>query len=417
MESSQLISYINQHGKLKQGHGIVPNTYTEGIINDWMIDDLVKVNEFICHTMADATKSILLCTAYWEPKSNATEEVKNVLSNLNERCKLEGNVIEVFIILDTGRWQHALFFERFELSKKMIKKMLGIDINHYTHLIINVKSCHRSLLGTLHTKFIVIDDENVILSSNNIQDRPNLEMAVTFKGQIVNDFVDLFWITWGRKFRKVHILQETSVCTDTALQLVHAHSRAFGALHPRFHCPQNIAWTWLFSSAEKSVFIVSPTLNASHALDCILKCLLRNVHVTIVLTLGFNDQKESLPFQGGTNLTVAQKLYSRAQRYEVENLLQLFWYVPIGNDLPKKGVHCHVKYMSIDGKIAMFGNGNMDTQSWYHSQEANMVVFSSTVCQQWDNALQSQMNFSADCKFPQCKENLPAEPGYEYFAY
>ena len=30
--------------------------------------------------------------------------------------------------------------------------------------------------------------------------------------------------------------------------------------------------------------------------------------------------------------------------------------------------NCHIKFMSIDGQVAIMGNGNMDSQSWFHSQ-------------------------------------------------
>jgi hypothetical protein len=30
--------------------------------------------------------------------------------------------------------------------------------------------------------------------------------------------------------------------------------------------------------------------------------------------------------------------------------------------------NCHIKFMSVDGQIAIIGNGNMDSQSWFHSQ-------------------------------------------------
>ena len=34
----------------------------------------------------------------------------------------------------------------------------------------------------------------------------------------------------------------------------------------------------------------------------------------------------------------------------------------------QKRRNCHIKFMSIDGQVAIMGNGNMDTQSWFHSQ-------------------------------------------------
>jgi phosphatidylserine/phosphatidylglycerophosphate/cardiolipin synthase-like enzyme len=30
--------------------------------------------------------------------------------------------------------------------------------------------------------------------------------------------------------------------------------------------------------------------------------------------------------------------------------------------------NCHIKFMSIDDQVAIMGNGNMDSQSWFHSQ-------------------------------------------------
>jgi phosphatidylserine/phosphatidylglycerophosphate/cardiolipin synthase-like enzyme len=38
--------------------------------------------------------------------------------------------------------------------------------------------------------------------------------------------------------------------------------------------------------------------------------------------------------------------------------------------------NCHIKFMSIDDQVAIMGNGNMDSQSWYHSQ-VNQQKFSS----------------------------------------
>lgn len=34
----------------------------------------------------------------------------------------------------------------------------------------------------------------------------------------------------------------------------------------------------------------------------------------------------------------------------------------------QKKRNCHIKFMSIDGQVAIMGNGNMDSQSWFHSQ-------------------------------------------------
>jgi hypothetical protein len=52
--------------------------------------------------------------------------------------------------------------------------------------------------------------------------------------------------------------------------------------------------------------------------------------------------------------------------------------------------------MCVDDTIAIQGNGNQDTQSWFHSQEVNILVDSPDLVSQWlkgINANQNTMRF------------------------
>ena len=40
----------------------------------------------------------------------------------------------------------------------------------------------------------------------------------------------------------------------------------------------------------------------------------------------------------------------------------------------------------------MCGNGNQDTQSWYHSQEVNVLIDSKAICADWIQALACNQN-------------------------
>ena len=40
----------------------------------------------------------------------------------------------------------------------------------------------------------------------------------------------------------------------------------------------------------------------------------------------------------------------------------------------------------------MQGNGNQDTQSWFHSQEINVLLDSPLVCSEWRQAIDSNQN-------------------------
>lgn len=48
--------------------------------------------------------------------------------------------------------------------------------------------------------------------------------------------------------------------------------------------------------------------------------------------------------------------------------------------------------MIVDSHIGIQGSGNQDTQSWYHSQEVNVLLDSRLVCTDWLAALHRNQN-------------------------
>jgi len=156
--------------------------------------------------------------------------------------------------------------------------------------------------------------------------------------------------------------------------------------------PQDAAWLGAFRYAKKSLFIVTPTFNARPAVAGILSACKRGVSVVLVCTMGFDDKGESLPFQGGTNAHVIEKLVKNVKKHNREHLFKAYWYIGIGEPEARIGCHCHAKYMAVDDQIAIFGNGNMDTQSWFHSQEINIMVDSPELCSDWMQLYQRNMH-------------------------
>ena len=53
----------------------------------------------------------------------------------------------------------------------------------------------------------------------------------------------------------------------------------------------------------------------------------------------------------------------------------------------RKQRNCHVKFCAVDGQVAIIGSGNQDTQSWFHSQEINVMMDSKKVVSEWVAAL------------------------------
>ena len=161
------------------------------------------------------------------------------------------------------------------------------------------------------------------------------------------------------------------------------------------HTPQNQAWTAALRYATKSVFIQTPDLNAEALLPEILAACRRGIHVTYYYCLGYNDAGELLPMQGGHNEGIAHYLYSELAEKDRQNL-DVYVYVakdqvrPIHNKFKQRS--CHIKIMIVDGHIGIQGNGNQDTQSWYHSQEVNVMIDSELVVGKWIEGIRQNEN-------------------------
>ncbi|KAL7424757.1 hypothetical protein Q5752_000441 [Cryptotrichosporon argae] len=165
--------------------------------------------------------------------------------------------------------------------------------------------------------------------------------------------------------------------------------------HGDTYVPQDQAWLAAFRFAKKNVFIQTPTFNAKPIVAAALDAVRRGVLVEIYADLGFNDEGELLPFQGGTNEMVAAHMYGELDEAQKDNL-RIYWYTGKDQKTPlnaaDKSRNCHVKLMIVDGHVGMQGNGNQDSQSWYHSQEINVLVDSELVCREWRDAIDANQN-------------------------
>lgn len=165
--------------------------------------------------------------------------------------------------------------------------------------------------------------------------------------------------------------------------------------HKSVSMPQNAAWLSALRNATKNVFIQSPTLNAEPLVPAIIEACERGIDVYCYVCLGYNDAGELLPMQGGHNDMVAHHLYT-ALTPTAKQRLHYFWYVAKDQTKPviqaKKKRSCHIKLMIVDEHIGIVGNGNQDTQSWYHSQEINVMLDSAQVCRAWIDGLRRNQN-------------------------
>ncbi|TGJ80143.1 hypothetical protein E0Z10_g8629 [Xylaria hypoxylon] len=159
--------------------------------------------------------------------------------------------------------------------------------------------------------------------------------------------------------------------------------------------PQNGAWLSALRNAQQNVFIQTPTLNAEPLIPAIVEACERGIDVYCYVCLGYNDAGEMLPMQGGHNDKIAHQLYTTLSPAG-RRRLRWYWYVAKDQTRPvpaqEKKRSCHVKLMIVDECVGIVGSGNQDTQSWFHSQEINIMLDSSHICRAWIDALRRNQN-------------------------
>jgi len=540
---------------------------SSGVIPFSIISTIPDIMQHYYHCIVHAENEVLLATNFWE-KSASVDVIGKALRDLSKRAGRDQRKVIIKLMIDHPTVDNIRHYH----SRLPVNKWPDYDIplpEDIPHLSLEVINYHRLIMGTFHAKFMIVDRRLALLNSNNIQDRPNLEMMSHFQGDIVNSFYDTFLISWWVPFELnlaclqdpapmhgpfsfglhhprlfpmkeplkqaiararlrlqshmdrheteiyVHAPLATSDIDDddddgfdqgsenvdgddgevlevnkkqmsskndgfstVALQALVAHRQAHSPqvlvramnhivgtvvgydCNPRsespltrrlnetsklarstrpdqslsveqlddlafdfspfiFHQeqspypialvnraphgtpghtdtanPQDAAWMGAFRYAKKSIFIQTPTLNSSPAIDGIILACRRGVTVTVWLGLGFNDLTEGHgTFQGGTNEHVVKKLYRklREEQNGAENYLKIHWYTGKDQIRPlnfsQKKRNCHIKFMAIDDQVAIMGNGNMDSQSWFHSQEINAMIDSPVVVKEWMEAL------------------------------
>jgi phosphatidylserine/phosphatidylglycerophosphate/cardiolipin synthase-like enzyme len=175
--------------------------------------------------------------------------------------------------------------------------------------------------------------------------------------------------------------------------------------HQAVKYPQNVAFLEAIRGAKETVFIQTPNLNAEPLLPELVKAVRRGIKVEIWVCLGYNDAGELLPYQNGINEMIAHRLYHDVSLLgegaeplsdEEKKRLAIYVYVakdqniPIHNKFKKRS--CHIKLLVADSHIAIQGNGNQDTQTWFHSQEVNIMLDSEDVCRRWMEGIRRNQN-------------------------
>jgi hypothetical protein len=118
-----------------------------------------------------AEKEVILATNYWQC-SDASTFITNSMKELSRRAGERGQRIVFKLMYDRGSLNQL--FDNHHLPKE--KEYLGPEVRiprqeEIPNLHLQVMNYHKPLLGTFHSKYMVVDRDVAILQSNNIQVR------------------------------------------------------------------------------------------------------------------------------------------------------------------------------------------------------------------------------------------------------
>jgi phosphatidylserine/phosphatidylglycerophosphate/cardiolipin synthase-like enzyme len=370
----------------------------------------------------DAKREVDLTFYVWEADSQPASELLDAIKRLEERRKSEaapGDApVVVRVLLDVSAIGFGSSIKMMPALGAGIER-LGLDERYVkveTSLFL-----HR-VLGNVHIKTLVVDGRASIITGANVQkhhdyEAPWYDMGFRFEGEVsralLADF-DWHWAhssarrwTCGSQSGSASDCQkpaEKIVRPATTLDLGAAEGRCSPAIVATrlgdwtsgmnsVQNPQNQAFLSAFANARQKINVHTPNLNDDDAKDALVEAVVKNpgVRVRVVLSKGFNDMAERMPGQGGDNATNVAELYTRLRDRGLDASqaclrLQVRWYSFDGT-APVEGNGAraaHAKYASFDDQVAIVGTANMDTQSWNHAHETNVVLDDAAVVKRWD---------------------------------
>ncbi|KAM4057631.1 PLD-like domain-containing protein [Hirsutella rhossiliensis] len=184
-------------------HGTVPLT---------AISSLADVIRHCSNLIVRARSEVFFVTCAWSP-SLAQRLIKAALIELSRRAGKRGQRVVVKLMYDKATAANAIdahqavkpsggtslpVLQPAAYTSKSIQLPSPEEI---PHVDLEVMTCHKFVLGTLHCKFCVIDRRIAVVMSNNVEDNCNMEMMTHVEGPVVDSIYDTALITWNKILR------------------------------------------------------------------------------------------------------------------------------------------------------------------------------------------------------------------------
>lgn len=390
------------------------------------------IYESLVPLLESTNHELILATCFWA-RSASLDTLNDVLRRLSDKAIRRGTEkIRVKLCFSSSSLFQKLFHtqsvsgQRYP-STTWVKKFGLPDPKELGGLHITMKSVFILPFSVMHPKFIIIDQQKVVLPSCNISWEEWFEGAVTLDGPVVQQFLRFYHTFWERTDESTALKNmddhETTVPRDVEtvnpvkssaqLSASDVHTVFLPSPHrrnPRFRffahtyavtappTPLNAFLLTLFAKAERSIRIQTPNVTAPPVLSALLRAVSRGINVQI-LTSERLMILEQLVTAGTTTSRCVKTLIKRYRKLSRSDRpssdeeaaistrpgrLQISYFEPI-NGPKKRGQEAgepqqsHLKLTIVDEEVVVLGSGNLDRASWFTSQELGVAFFGSDV--------------------------------------
>lgn len=169
---------------------------TSGVIPLSIVSVIPDIMRHYAELIVRAETEIILATNYWEDSASSSI-ISDSLRRLSKRVEARGGTKVVMkLMYDRGNVKQAV--KNRILVKPIYWSRIGLPTeDEIPGISLEVVNYHRPLLGTFHAKFLVVDRRVACLNSNNVQDRPNIEMMVQLEGPVVDGIYETALLSWS----------------------------------------------------------------------------------------------------------------------------------------------------------------------------------------------------------------------------
>ncbi|KAF8832131.1 hypothetical protein HHX47_DHR1001116 [Lentinula edodes] len=176
-----------------------PLIATSGVVPLTIIAPLPDIVKHMSNCIVRAQKEVFLATNFWI-SSDTSRIVTDAFRELNRRVgeRGGGEKVVVKLLYDRGNVKQAITHHQHVPPATYTGPKVNLPApEEIPNIDMQVVNYHVPLVGTFHSKFMVVDREVALLMSNNIQDNDNLEMCVRLEGPVVDSLYDVCLASWS----------------------------------------------------------------------------------------------------------------------------------------------------------------------------------------------------------------------------